>query len=76
MDELVLYNKDKVAEGKRNRDVYSILQEDIDKSRLAYEKKFAKTEAGKVDYFYQQMVQVLGDGDPSVLGSGYPGPSA
>lgn len=74
VDELVLYNKDKVAEGKRNRDVYSLLQEDIDKSRLAYGKKFANTPAAKVDYFHQQIVQIVGDGDPGVLGSGYPGP--
>ncbi len=76
VDELALYNKDKVAEGKAKRDVYSILQEDIDKSRLAYQKKFGSSPAGSADYFHQQMVAQLGDGDPAALGSGYPGPSA
>jgi hypothetical protein len=74
VDELMLYNKDKVALGKQKRDVYSLLQEDIDKSRLAYEKKFANTPAAKVDYFHQQMVQQIGDGDATAIGSGYPGP--
>ena len=76
VDELALYNKDKVVEGKAKRDVYSILQEDIDKSRLAYQKKFGSTPAASADYFHQQMVAQLGDGDPAALGSGYPGPSA
>jgi len=74
VDELMLYNKDKVAQGKQNKDVYALLQEDIDKSRLAYEKKFAATPAAKVDYFHQQMVQQIGDGNPAAIGNGYPGP--
>jgi hypothetical protein len=74
VDELMLYNKDKVATGKKQRDVYSLLQEDIDKSRLAYEKKFTNTPAAKVDYFHQQMVAQIGDGDPAAIGGGYPGP--
>jgi len=73
VDELMLYNKDKVATGKQQKDVYALLHEDIDKSRLAYEKKFAATPAAKVDYFHQQMVQQIGDGDPAAIGNGYPG---
>jgi outer membrane biosynthesis protein TonB len=76
VDELVLYNKDKVQAGKQQRDVYSLLKEDIDKSRAAYEKKFTGTPAAKVDYFHLQMVQQLGDGDATAIGSGYPGPLA
>lgn len=74
VDELALYNKDKVTEGKAKGDVYSILQEDIDKSRLAYQKKFAGTPAASVDYFHQCMVTLVGGGDVALLGSGYPGP--
>ncbi len=74
VDELMLYNKDKVAQGKKQHDVYALLQEDIDKSRLAYEKKFANTPAAKVDYFHQQMVAQIGEGDPAGIGPGYPGP--
>jgi hypothetical protein len=74
VDELMLYNKEKVALGKKQHDVYALLQEDIDKSRLAYEKKFANTPAAKVDYFHQQMVTQIGEGDAAAIGSGYPGP--
>jgi hypothetical protein len=73
VDELMLYNKEKVALGKRQHDVYALLQEDIDKSRLAYEKKFANTAAAHVDYFHQQMVAQIGEGDPAAIGPGYPG---
>ena len=74
VDELALYNKTKVVEGKAKNDVYGMLQEDVDKSRMAYQKKFGGTPAAGVDYFHQQMVAQLGDGNPSSLGSGYPGP--
>ena len=70
----MLYNKEKVAQGKQAKDVYAILHEDIDKSRLAYEKKFAATPAAKIDYFHQQMVAQIGDGDAKAIGPGYPGP--
>jgi len=74
VDDLILYNKDKLEQGKEQRDVYGVLREDIDKSRAAYEKKFSNTPAGKVDYFHQELLRRVGGEDPGVLGTGYPGP--
>ena len=74
VDDLVLYNKDKIEQGRSQRDIYSVIKDDIDKSRAAYEKKYSSTPAGKVDYFHQEMLRRIAGEDPGVLGGEYPGP--
>jgi hypothetical protein len=74
VDELLLYNKDKIEEAKAQRNVYGAIKDDIDKSRSTYEKRFKNTPAGKVDYFHQQLLQRIAQNDPALLGADYPGP--
>ena len=74
VDDLVLYNKDKIEQGRSQRDIYSVIKDDIDKSRAAYEKKYSSTPAGKVDYFHQEMLRRIAGEDPGVLGGEHPGP--
>ncbi|MBI1984042.1 MAG: hypothetical protein HYS61_07585 [Acidobacteria bacterium] len=76
VSEIELYNKAKVADGRKNKDVYSRLKSDIERSRQTYEKRFGKTLAKQQDYFHEELVRTLAANDPTVLGSGYPGPSA
>lgn len=71
VDEIKLYNKPKVQEGKQNRDLYQRLKEDIEKSRAAYEKRYGNSAAGGASYFDQEIVQNLADNDPSLLGAGF-----
>lgn len=71
VDELKLYNQKKVADGRANKDLYARLKDDIDKSRMSYEKRYGQTVAGPSDYFNQELIRILCDGDPSMLGSGY-----
>jgi hypothetical protein len=71
VDEIKLYNPAKVAEGKQKKDLYERLKEDIEKSRSTYEKRYGSTSAGKADYFNAEVVRILGENDPSVLGSGF-----
>jgi hypothetical protein len=68
VDEIKLYNKPKVQEGKENRDLYQRLKEDIEKSRAAYEKRYGSTVTGAASYFDQEIVQNLADNDRSLLG--------
>ncbi|HXG91151.1 MAG TPA: hypothetical protein VNN73_02130 [Blastocatellia bacterium] len=75
VSEIKLYNEQKVAEGRRNGDLYDRLKEDIDRSRQMYEKRVTPQVAAKFDYFYDELVNTLAEGDPSKLGSDYPGPS-
>jgi hypothetical protein len=72
VDEIKLYNKGKVQEGKTNCDLYDRLKEDIEKSRAAYEKRYSNTAAGSAHYFDQEIIRNLADNDRSLLGAGFP----
>jgi hypothetical protein len=71
VDEIKLYNQQKVADGRAHKDLYSRLRDDIDKSRGSYEKRYGQTAAGPADYFNKELIRILCDGDPAVLGSGF-----
>jgi hypothetical protein len=72
--EIKLYNEQRVTEGRSNRDIYVRLKRDIDRSRDMYEKRVSPLVSRRVDYFHDEIIRVLGDNDPSTLGSDYPGP--
>lgn len=71
VDEIVLYNKQKVAEGRQHRDLYDRLHDDIEKSRAAYNKRFGSSPAASADYFTKELVANLAENDPAVLGSSF-----
>jgi hypothetical protein len=73
--EIELYNKAKVAEGRKSKDLYKRMKLDIDRSRQTFEQRFGKTVGKQFDYFYDELVRTLAGNDPSLLGLGYPGPS-
>ncbi len=75
ISEIELYNKTKVADGRKNKDLYVRLKKDIDRSRQTYEKRFVKTLPKQFDYFHDELVRTLAGNEPSLLGSDYPGPS-
>jgi hypothetical protein len=75
VSEIELYNRSGVEEGRRNKDLYLRLKKDIDRSRETYEKRFAHTVAKQIDYFHEELVKTLAANDPTLLGSGYPGPT-
>jgi hypothetical protein len=75
VSEIKLYNEQKVGDGRRSSDLYDRLKEDIDRSRQMYEKRVTPSVAAKFDYFYDELVSTLAEGDPSKLGSDCPGPS-
>lgn len=74
VSEIKLYNETHVTEGRQNQDLYLRLKRDIDRSREMYEKRVSPTVADRIDYFHDEIVRILGDNDPSTLGSDYPGP--
>jgi len=74
VSEIKLYNERHVTEGRENQDIYIRLKRDIDRSREMYEKRVSPTVSRKIDYFHDEIIRILGDNDPSALGSDYPGP--
>lgn len=75
VSEIDLYNKAKVADGRKNKNLYDLLKTDVERSRQTYAKRFGKTVAKQVDYFHEELVRTLASNDPSLLGASYPGPS-
>jgi hypothetical protein len=72
VEEIKLYNQTKVSQGRQNRDLYDRLKEDIEKSRASYDKRYGSTQAGDRDYFNQELVRILADNDPALLGGNLP----
>jgi DNA replication initiation complex subunit (GINS family) len=71
VDEIKLYNQAKVAEGRRNKDLYDRLKEDIDKSRGTFQKRYGSTVARSTDYLQQELVRSLAEDDISIMGSNF-----
>lgn len=71
VDEIKLYNQAKVAEGRKNKDLYDRLKEDIDKSRSTYKKRYGNTVAGSADYFQAELVRSLAEDDISIMGANF-----
>jgi hypothetical protein len=74
VSEIKLYNEHHVVEGRVNQDLYLRLKRDIDRSREMYEKRVSPNVSRKIDYFHDEIIRILGDNDPTTLGSDYPGP--
>jgi hypothetical protein len=73
VSEIKLYNEQKVSEGRSQGNLYERLREDIDRSRQMYDKRVAPPVAARHDYFHQELVNTLAEGDPAKLGNSYPG---
>jgi len=71
VDEIKLYNQAKVAEGRKNKDLYDRLKEDIDKSRSTYTKRYGNTAAASADYFSSELVRSLAEDDGSLMGANF-----
>jgi len=71
VDEIKLYNQAKVAEGRRNKDLYDRLKEDIDKSRGTFQKRYGGTVAASGDYFQHELLRSLAEDDVSIMGSNF-----
>jgi len=71
VDEIKLYNQAKVAEGRRHKDLYDRLKEDIDKSRGTFQKRYGNTAAASGDYLHNELVRSLAEDDVSIMGSNF-----
>src|SRR5579859_4138305 len=71
VDEIKLYNQAKVAEGRRHKDLYDRLKDDIEKSRSTYTKRYGSTAAASGDYFQKEVVRNLAEEDWSIMGANF-----
>jgi hypothetical protein len=68
VSEIKLYNEPKVDAGRKNKDLYERLKEDIDRSRQMYDERITDDVRKSSNYFYDELVRILADGDAGALG--------
>jgi hypothetical protein len=68
VSEIKLYNEAKVTEGRKTRDIYERLKEDIERGRQMYHDRVAPAVRDTSDYFQDELVRILAGGDSSALG--------
>jgi hypothetical protein len=69
VSEIKLYNEAKVTEGRKTRDIYERLKEDIERGRQMYHDRVSAPVRESTDYFQDELVRILAGGDPTALGS-------
>jgi hypothetical protein len=75
MQDIKMLRPEDVRLGREHKDICICLRDDIEKAHKEYDRRFQSILDHPVDYFYDWMVEILGEGDPSALGE-YPYPSA
>jgi hypothetical protein len=68
VSEIKLYNEEQVERGREAKDLYNRLREDIDRSREMFDKRISQEIRDKQDFFQDELVRLLADGDPELLG--------
>jgi hypothetical protein len=68
VSEIKLYNEPKVEQGRKNHDLYERLKEDIDRSRQMYDERISDDVRKASNYFYDELVRILADGNADALG--------
>lgn len=71
VEEIKLYNQQKVEEGRNSSNLYDQLREAIDRSREMYDKRVEPMVASKFDYFDYELVNNLAQGEVEKLGPNY-----
>jgi hypothetical protein len=68
VSEIKLYNESKVDQGRKNKDLYERLKEDIDRSRQMYDERIGEDVRKVSNYFYDELVRILADGNGDAMG--------
>jgi hypothetical protein len=71
MQDIKMLRPEQVRLGREHKDICIRLKDDIEKAHREYDRRFKPIMDHPVDYFYRWLVEILADGDPSVIGE-YP----
>jgi hypothetical protein len=71
MQDIKMLRPEQVRLGREHKDICIRLKDDIEKAHREYDRRFKPIMDHPVDYFYRWLVEVLADGDATLLGE-YP----
>ena len=69
VSDIRLYNEAAIEEGKRHNDIYSRMRDDIDRARQTYNDRVPDSVRATTNYFHEELIRSLADGNPDALGS-------
>jgi hypothetical protein len=72
VSEIKLYNESKVQQGRASHDLYDQLRDDIERSRQLYRERVAEAIRVGTNYFNDELVRILAEGDESAMGRPLP----
>ena len=73
VSEIKLYHEDELKEGRENHDIYERLKREIDQGREQYNQRVPAAALEGHDYFHEELVRILCEGNAPLLGRAYPG---
>jgi hypothetical protein len=71
MQDIKMLRPEQLRLGREHKDICVRLKDDIEKAHREYDRRFKPIMDHPVDYFYRWLVEILADGDASLLGE-YP----
>ena len=69
VSEIRLYHETAVNEGRKQRNLLSLLAPEIEKARQAYNEQVPAGVRGDTDFFHQELIRTLAGGDATLLGN-------
>ena len=69
VSDIRLYNEAEIEEGKRHRNIYARLRDDIDRARQTYNDRVPESVRASTNYFHEELIRSLADGSADALGS-------
>ena len=72
VSEIKLYNESKVQQGRATRELYELLRDDIERSRQLYKERVSEGIRTVTNYFNDELVRILADGDEGAMGQPLP----
>jgi hypothetical protein len=69
VSEIKLYHESAVTAGRRDRNLLERLRAEIDRARRLYDERVPAAVLARSDYFDQELVRTLANGDASLLGT-------
>jgi hypothetical protein len=68
VSEIKLYHEAAVSQGRRDANILQRLREEIDRARKLYDERVPHAVRSRADYFDQELVRTLANGDSRLLG--------
>jgi hypothetical protein len=71
VQEIQLYNSRKIAEGRRDKNIYDLVADAIELSRTYFKERMGEPAEEMLPIFEQELIDILCEGDASKLGPSY-----